>query len=214
MQDNAPPHKSKLFAMSYIKRPRIPTLICPASSHELAFMKNFWDVIDYLLKEMRPKMLTELGRMILMMWTNLDANICKRMVDYMPRHLQHCRLVNSGTMSKYRKTFMPFFLRIFLVDFCNFAQAKCVLFSNKAFLFWTRWGTRRKRRILDFMDFSDSSDFKDYDRILLILKIFGFRISFSFKVITDNRRVWLLYEKTIEIRLDIWINTKCAFSGE
>ena len=100
MQDNAPAHTSK-YAMNFFKKNKIPVMKWPASSLDLNVIENMWNIIDEPLKNMRSKNLKDLQSMIQQIWTNIDHDTCKRLVDSMPRRLKSCQLAKGGTMSKY-----------------------------------------------------------------------------------------------------------------
>ena len=100
MQDNATPHTSK-YAMNFFKKNKIPVMKWPPSSPDLNPIENLWNIIDDRLTKMRPKNLKELTSMIQQIWTNINRDTCRKLVDSMPRRLKSCQLVKGGTMSKY-----------------------------------------------------------------------------------------------------------------
>ena len=101
-QDNAPCHKSKKVT-DHLSRGNINILDWPAQSPDLNPIENLWAIVKRRLQEDPgdlPKNKTQLIQRVQGIWSSLNIELARKLVDSMPNRISEC-IKNDGYHTKY-----------------------------------------------------------------------------------------------------------------
>jgi transposase len=86
-QDNAPCHKAKK-SLDWFSTNEVPLITWPPQSPDLSPIENLWSILKRKLSIYRCKSKEEFKAKILDEWEKIPANVCKDLVDSMPKRLR------------------------------------------------------------------------------------------------------------------------------
>lgn len=99
-QDSAPAHTSRI-ATAWFRQNRVKVLEWPGNSPDLNPIENLWMIMKRKIRKYHPRNLQELVYFIKKTWcTEINQELCKRLVSSMPRRLQSV-IANKGHTTKY-----------------------------------------------------------------------------------------------------------------
>ena len=84
--DNDPKHTSA-YVKDFFKNPHINLLEWPAKSSDLNPIKHLWDHVKREVRKASQNNIKELRETIVKIWDNISPDICKNLVNTMPRRI-------------------------------------------------------------------------------------------------------------------------------
>lgn len=88
-QDNAPAHKAEIVTQWFEDR-GVTILDWPPQSPDLNPIENLWAILDYRLRERRPRNEEELFQQLENAWNLLEPELLVSLVESMPNRLKEC----------------------------------------------------------------------------------------------------------------------------
>jgi transposase len=93
-QDGAPAHRAK--STTKLFQPQIPLILnWPPNSPDLSPIENVWGILKSRVTSREPKNVTDLRKIILEEWNNLDQDSIDRLMDTMPERFSMCIAVDG-----------------------------------------------------------------------------------------------------------------------
>ena len=98
-QDNDPKHTSKLLKEWFVEE-KVNVLQWPSQSPDLNPIEHLWEELERRIRKKNMKNNTELWETIQEEWNQISVDVCKTLVDSMPRRCQAV-LEAKGYATKY-----------------------------------------------------------------------------------------------------------------
>lgn len=94
-QDGAPCHTARITE-NWFERKGIELLDWPAQSPDLNPIENLWSYIKRKLSKIKIVSLEDLKDHVMKIWSEITPELCKRLIDSMPRRAQECYDARGG----------------------------------------------------------------------------------------------------------------------